>query len=184
MSTLELLAHGAVDTLRDGLRAQGIAIADGPWLHRLPVQRVGALLVADEPAQALLSPLEWLHAQAARGPGDALVLGLVGHGLRSRALRCFVATPTLVLAVEQTCPLLGDDAEQGRQAAEAAVQLCARAVAAAAACSGPRVAALITDRQGAAAAPAADWAGVDGPLPPNPLAWLELLDLLTPGSRA
>lgn len=178
MSTTLTPSEATLHDLLGSLRDQGIGVPDAEWMHAVPLQRLGAQLAADDPALALAEPLDWLQAQVARGPGHALVLGLVGYGLRSRLLRCHVATPGLVLAVETRCPLLGDDVEQGRMAVEAVVQLAGRAVRAAAGRSGPRVAALISDRQGSAVAAAADWTGVGGPLPPDPLAWLELLQRL------
>lgn len=168
----------ATDALRLALRAQGLVLGHPAWLDAVPVQRVGADLVADDPAQAAMDAEAWAGVQIARGPGQALVLGCVGRGLRSRRWRCFVATPALVLALERVLPLIGDDVAASQAACNAALQLADRALAAAAAHRGERLVMVHVEGHGALVTTASRWPQAPSRLRPDPLAWLQLLDRL------
>lgn len=177
------LVQPALDELVEQLQREGIAPPDTARWPRVELHAVSPTLVADDPALALATPLDWVRAQLARGPSEALVMGLVGHGLASRRWRLGLATPALVLMVELVLPLVGDDARASLEACSGSLKLVGRALEAAATHRGERVALIATDLDGAAAEPASQWAGLPATLPPQPLVWLRLFDLLQGRNR-
>ena len=173
MSGLAPAFDGPWFALRQHLRALGLPIPEGRCWPPGLLQPAGPTLVADDPVQARLGAADWVRQQMGR-TAPAGVFGLVGQGLRSQRLRCFVAQPGLVLAIEQPWPLMGDDAEALRAAAAESLRLAWRAVARTQGAGHGRLLLLNSVVDGSLLRPAADGPLPAGRLPSDPLIWLRL----------
>lgn len=170
-ATAATAAH--LDDLLQRLREHGLTWPEAAWLREAPgLQRLGDTLVCDDPAWAQAPAVAWVRAQIERGPGHALVLGLLGHGLQSRTWRCFVATPRAVVAVERMLPLWQDDAAAG---CAGSMALIGQLLDKAARDGGPRRVLVSSPIDGEGFAPVDQWPLAAHRLPPQRLAWLQAL---------